>query len=322
MQKISWLINNYLLSIFFILIGVLSFFYNYLFLIFILLLIIFYHKKYSLIIITAYILGFVLAMRNELNQQTINYIANRKSIIKAQIKNITSSKSHKIELQKIKINEKLNPKFLPDYFYTRYKKLKIGNIIKFSIHKDFKFWQNYVSVKTDSKLNNFFSISNKLKEEFYKSVSAHTKKTCKTIFWGYNHTPNLDELYALDKLGCQHLIARSGLHLTPINAIFFVSQNKISILIGIIMIIFYAMSSAPSYSFWRAIIITVLIYFLRLLGLKANKKLIFCKSLIIAIIFWPQAIFTASFQLSYALVAALYFLVFQPNETNRDKRLK
>ena len=322
MQKISWLVNQYLLSIFFLILGILSFFYNYLFFIFILLLIIFYHKKCSLIIILAYILGSVLAIRNDLKEKVINQIAKRNSIIKAQIKNITRTNSHKIELQKIKINENINSKFLPDYFYTRYKKLKIGNIINFSINQDFKFWQNYVFTKKNTELANFFSVTNKLKEEFDKSVSVDAKKTCDTIFWGYNIKPKLKELYCLDKLGCQHLIARSGLHLAPINAIFFFSKNKISTLIGIIMLIFYAMSSASSYAFWRAIMITILIYFWQIIGLKVNKKLIFMQTLIITIIIWPKAIFTASFQLSFSLVAGLYFLVFQSPEINSNKRLK
>lgn len=301
--------------------GILSYFNIYLLLIFILLLI-FYHKKSSSIIILAYILGFVLAIRNELKEQVIDLSAKRHSIVTAQIRNITKVNNHKVELQKIKINEIINSKFLPSYFYTKYKKLKIGNHVKFSINEDFKFWQNYVTIKNDFELSNFFSLSNKLKEEFDKSVCLDTQKTCNTIFWGYTFKPKLSELYCLDKLGCQHLIARSGLHLTPINAVFFFCKNQISTFFGIIMLIFYAMTSASSYSFWRAIIITVLIYFYQLIGLKANKKLIFSQSLIITIILWPQAIFTASFQLSFALVAALYFLVFQPNEINSLKRLK
>jgi ComEC/Rec2-related protein len=322
MQKISWLVNNYLLSIFFLILGILSFFYNYLFLVFILITTIFYHQKQFLIIILAYLLGFILATRQSLNEKAIQQIAKRNSIVNAQIKNITQVNSNKVDLQKIKINEKISSKFLPAYFYTKSKKLKIGNIIKFSINQDFKFWQNYVSIKKDAESTNLFTISNKLKEEFDKSISPETQKTCNTIFWGYNITPQLNELYCLDKLGCQHLMARSGLHLAPINAIFFLSQNKISTLLGIIMLIFYALLSASSYSFWRAIIITILFYIWQLLGFKTNKKLIFSQSLIITIILWPQAIFTASFQLSFALVAALYFLVFQSPEINSNKRFK
>jgi ComEC/Rec2-related protein len=322
MHKISWLINKHLLSIFFLILGILSFFYNYLFFVFILIFIIFYHKKCSFIISLAYLLGFILATRQSIKEKVIQQIASRNAIIDAQIKNITKVNSNKVDLQKIKINEKIRPKFIPAYFYTKCKKLKIGNIIKFSINKDFKFWQNNVSIKKDSESANLFSISNCLKEEFDKSVSLDTKKTCDSIFWGYNITPTVNELYCLDKLGCQHLMARSGLHLAPINAIFFLSQNKISTLLGIIILIFYALLSASSYSFWRAIIITILFYIWQLLGLKINKKLIFSQSLIITTILWPQAIFTASYQLSFGLVAALYFLVFQSSEINSNKRLK
>jgi ComEC/Rec2-related protein len=321
MQKISWLVNNYLLSIFYLILGILSFFHNYLFFVFIFT-IIYYNQKQVLIIILAYLLGFVLATRQNLNEKAIQQIAQRNSILNAQIKNITQVNSNKIDLQKIKINENISPRFLPTYFYTKYKKLKIGNIVKFCINQDFKFWQNYVSINEDTKLNNLFAISNKLKAEFDKSFSAETQKICNAIFWGYNITPKLNELYRLDQLGCQHLMARSGLHLAPINAIFFINQNKISILLGIVTLIFYALSSASSYSFLRAIIITILLCFCQLIGLKANKKLIFSQSLIITIILWPQAIFTASFQLSFALVAALYFLVFQSPEINSNKRLK
>jgi predicted membrane metal-binding protein len=88
------------------------------------------------------------------------------------------------------------------------------------------------------------------------------------------------------------------------------------------MLILYALCSASSFSFLRAIIITILFYFWQLLGFKTNKKLIFSQSLIITIILWPQAIFTASFQLSFTLVAALYFLTIKPQESNIGKRLK
>jgi predicted membrane metal-binding protein len=322
MQKISWLINNYLLSIFALILGILSFYFYYLFFVFFSLLIFFYPKKFYQIILIAYILGLILATRQTLKENIIAKLAERNSNISASIKNITTANYQKIEVQEIKINEKIDSKFIPNFFYTQNQRLKIGNIVRYKINKNFNFWQNFVSIKKDSRLTNFFSVSNQIKEKFDNAVCQETQKTCNTIFWGYNAKAKIHELYCLDKLGCQHLMARSGLHLTPINAIFFLIKNKISTILGITMLILYALCSASSFSFLRAIIITILFYFWQLLGFKTNKKLIFSQSLIITIILWPQAIFTASFQLSFTLVAALYFLTIKPQESNIGKRLK
>jgi ComEC/Rec2-related protein len=322
MQNISWLINQHLLSIFLLILGLLTPYFKYLYVVLILLIIFIYQKKCNLIIIIAYILGFVLATRQQLSEKTLDLLAKRNSIIDAQIKNITKVNCQKIELHKIKINENINAKFIDDFFYTKNNNLKIGDEIKFSINDKFKFWQNYVYVKKEQKSKNFFSLCNKIKNSFDKLLTSEAQKTCNAIFWGYNTTLPIRELYCLDKLGCQHLMARSGLHLSPINAILCLSKHKLSPFFGIIILIFYAKTSASSYSFLRAIFISLLIYLWRLIGFRENKKLIFCQALIATIIIWPKAIFTASFQLSFSLVAGLYFLVNQYAETNRHKRLK
>jgi predicted membrane metal-binding protein len=308
MQNISWLVNNYLLCAFFLITGIISAFVNYLFIISIFFIIYFYKKQYNSIILLAYILGIVLATRYKLSESISNLIADRNSTISAQIKNITKNNSFRVDLSKIKINEKVDPKFITKFFYTNFKKIKIGNKVKFNINKKFKFWQNYLYVENHAKTKNIFLVFKNLKKKFDANIKPETKKVCDAIFWGYSTKAQLNELYCLDKLGCQHLMARSGLHLVPINAIFCFSKSKLNLIFSIVILIYYTISSATSYSFLRAIIITVIIYFWQLIGFKINKKLILCQTLIAIIIIWPESIFTASFQLSFALVAALYFL--------------
>lgn len=308
MQKTFWLINHYFLCVLFLILGILNVFFNYLFIVSFFLIIFFYKKKFNSIILLAYILGLVLATRHKFIEKTIDIIANRNSIIAAEIKNITKNNAYKIDLQQIKINEKINSRFIPNFLYTKDQKLKIGNWIKFSINKKFKFWQNYVFIQNDKQTESFYSKFNKHKINFDNNISQETKKVCDAIFWGYSTKSQLTEMYCLDKLGCQHLMARSGLHLVPINAIFSLSKSKINLILTILTLIGYMLTSSASYSFLRAILIALIIYFCRLIGLKANRELIFCQSLIIIIILWPESIFTASFQLSFTLVAALYFL--------------
>ena len=119
---------------------------------------------------------------------------------------------------------------------------------------------------------------------------------------------NIHELTNLENLGCQHLLARSGLHLLPITYLLLISRNRLWALFSIFILLYYSAISNCSYSFLRAIIISIIFLLNIFLNFKNRRQAIYYQALIIFLIIDTQALFSISFQLSFALVAGLYFL--------------
>ena len=314
-QNINWWLNSYFYIAISLILGITTLRHPEIYLIFILICLFSLKKnKATNVFILAYITGLIVATREEKLTCLKKTLISRQAVIEGKILNIEKNNSYKIKNKIISINEPIDKKFIPTELYTSQNKAKVGDRFRSMIgfgqtEIDF-FWQpflnNFSSDKNHSLQEKHFEIKNNIE----KNLEELTIKNLNTICWGESNTYSLTNIYRLESLGCQHLLARSGLHLSPIICIVNLSQNIFFIIISIFALIYYALISSCSPSFLRAIVIAIIFLINTLISFKNKKTAIFLQSIILILIFQPYLIYSISFQLSFALTAGLYFLSF------------
>ena len=266
-------------------------------------------KNKSLIVFLAYFTGIIVGYKDLKIINLQKKIITRKSCIEAQVTKIVANKSIKVNIKNIKINEPISTNYLKDELYTARTGAKIGDYIRtstsnYSSNINF-IWQPFLNYKKNHKK---LISSHEIKANYETDLDESAQKISNSLCWGENCSKNINELTNLENLGCQHLLARSGLHLLPITYLLLISRNRLWALFSIFILLYYSAISNCSYSFLRAIIISIIFLLNIFLSFRNRRQAIYYQALIIFLIIDSQALFSISFQLSFALVAGLYFL--------------
>ena len=269
-------------------------------------------KNKNLIVFLAYFTGIIVGYKDLKIINLQKKIITRKSSIEAQVTKKLVNKSIKVNIKNIKINEPISTNYLKDELYTARTGAKIGDYIRtstsnYSSNINF-IWQPFLNYKKNNKNHRNLISSHEIKTNYKIDLNESAQKISDSLCWGESCSKDIRELTNLENLGCQHLLARSGLHLLPITYLLLISKNRLWALFSIFILLYYSAISNCSYSFLRAIIISVIFLLNIFLSFKNRRQAIYYQALIIFLIIDTQALFSISFQLSFALVAGLYFL--------------
>lgn len=151
---------------------------------------------------------------------------------------------------------------------------------------------------------------------------SETENFFRAILWGSSPskigTKEIDEFYTYFKeWGIAHYFARSGLHVIMIISFFMILCSffslpfKISWYLSIVFLLLFALISASSLPFYRAIVLWLLLGIFRLWGLGSRNYLALLSITIILFLFYnPFWIFSISFQLSFFATAVLALIAY------------
>lgn len=301
----KWEVTNFLLS-FFIVGGILTKWNHYIpIILFFFYLVVKKYKPKKEMLLIGYITGIIVATKQENINKAQKKILERESKILGKVACISKTHLCKFKLIIKKINEPLNIHIINENFFTN-KKIACDDKIKFCLKRN-RYEINYPGYinkekKTQKKTMGIFE------DQLNKYLSQKNASTCNKIFTGSSSSGNIKNDLLNEEHGNNHMLARSGLHLSPLKEI--ISLNCLAVNLPLIYYIYkFQESTFKSYSYLRALIILFLIALSIMLDRKKNNKILFTYSCIFIICVYPESIFYPSTQLTFALTAGLYFLI-------------